>query len=341
MNKNLRLIILGLVVIAAIGAYVFLHQGEISTDDAAIEADVVTISPKVSGYVVKLLVDDNQRVKAGDSLLEIDPTDYAIHLARSEANLAAAKARAADAGIQLETTKISAPSNLDSATASVAEAEANFERAQKDLARLSKLNNVSITPTRMDEAIAAEKTAKAALENAQAKLKTAQTAPQMVAAAQTNADDLAAQVKLAEADVAQAKKDLADTKILAPISGRVTRRTVEKGNYVQPGQQLFLLVSNDVWVVANLKETQLTAIRKGQKVAIALDAYPDLNLHGKVDSVQSGTGARFSAFPPENASGNYVKVVQRVPVKIILDEQPDPKLAIGPGLSIVPTIYTH
>jgi len=168
----------------------------------------------------------------------------------------------------------------------------------------------------------------------------AQTAPDAIAAAKANTEELVAQGKQAQADLAQAEKDLADTKILAPMDGIITNRGVERGDYVMPGQQLGSLVGNDIWVVANFKENQLKNMKPGQDVDMHVDAYPDLKLKGKIDSFQDGTGARFSAFPPENATGNFVKIVQRVPVKIVFTERPDEKYVIGPGMSVEPTVDT-
>jgi membrane fusion protein (multidrug efflux system) len=149
-----------------------------------------------------------------------------------------------------------------------------------------------------------------------------------------------AQVRQAEADLAQAETDLANTKVIAAIDGRITKRSVEIGNYVQTGQQLATLVGTELWVVANFKETQLDHMRTGQPVSIRIDAFPSVKLSGKVDSFQAGTGSHFSLFPAENATGNFVKTVQRVPVKIVFDAPPDAALPLGPGMSVIPTVYT-
>ena len=141
-----------------------------------------------------------------------------------------------------------------------------------------------------------------------------------------------------EAAVRQAELSLSYTKVTAPDAGRVTRRVVEQGNYIQPGQSLLAIVPKNIWVVANFKETQLTHMRPGQPVTVEVDAYPQFKFKGHVDSIQNGAGARFSLFPPENATGNYIKVVQRVPVKIVLDDMPETELALGPGMSVVPKV---
>lgn len=334
--------LLAVALLAAAGlVYVVLHRGQESTDDATIEAHIITLSSKVPGYITALNVEDNQQVKAGDVLLEIDPADYTIKRNRAQANLDAANAAYHASSRNLETTRISAPSNLSAAEAQVNAAEANYTRAANDLKRMRSLGDEARSRASLDEAIAAEKTAKSNLEDVRARLRSAQTAPKTIAAAESNEAQLSAQVKQAEADLALAEKELADTRIIAPQDGRVTRKAVEKGDYVQEGQSLGYLVGNDLWVIANYKETQLENMKPGQKVDIEIDAFPNARIEGKVSSIQSGTGVRFSAFPPENATGNFVKIVQRVPVKILLDTKPDDTLPLGPGMSVTPTVYTR
>ena len=323
------------------GGYVLLHMGEESTDDAVIEAHVVSLSPKVGGYIKALYVEDNQPVKAGDVLLEIDPADYIIRRDRAQANLDAAEAAFNASSHTLATTQISAPSNLDAANAQFAAATANWNKAANDLKRMKSLSDQARSREQLDEAIAAEKTARSNLEDAKAKVRAAATAPKTIATAKFNADQLAAQIKQAQEDLAQAEKDLADTKITAPMDGHITKKSVEVGDFVQPGEQMGYLVGSEVWIVANFKETQLKNMKSGQKASIHIDAYPKASFEGKVDSIQYGSGSRFSAFPPENATGNFVKVVQRIPVKILLDAAPDTSLPIGPGMSVVPTVYTR
>jgi membrane fusion protein (multidrug efflux system) len=339
-KKGLR--IAGVLVLIALGVagYIVMHLGEVSTDDAAFSATVVTVSPKVAGYVKALNVTDNQAVKAGDTLLEIDSTDYRIALDRAKATLAAAQADLAAAMQNLESTRITAPANPEAAQAAVDAAKADWDNAVKNLKRQQSLTDAARSRAQLEDAVAAEKRTRAALNDAKIKLTAAQVVPQALAAAQAQADQLAAVVRQAEADVAQAQQNLGYTKIVAPIAGRVSNRTVERGDYLQPGQQLMSLVGNDVWVTANFKETQLKNMRAGQPVDIDVDAYPDLELHGKVDSFQSGAGAVFSAFPPQNATGNFVKIVQRVPVKIKIDGTIDSKYVIGPGMSVEPTVHT-
>lgn len=328
-------------VIVGVAIYWFMHRGEQSTDDAVIEAEVVPMAPKVGGYVVALHVSDNSRVAAGDVIAEIDPRDYQLALDKANADLASAEARVAGAGHSLTSTRISAPLNVTSAQAQLDAAAADWDRAKKELARLQKLKSGVISRQEFDTAVAAEKQARSNFADAQAKLQSAKVAPQTVASAAAGVKELEAGVLVARAAVAQAEKNMADTKIVAPIAGRVSERNIQLGNYVVPGQQLLSLVSDQMWVVANYKETQLRDMKPGQKAVIRIDAYSKQKYSAHVDSIQLGTGARFSAFPPENATGNFVKIVQRVPVKLVFDEKPDAAMAVGPGMSVEPTVYTR
>jgi membrane fusion protein (multidrug efflux system) len=338
--SRILVVLIVLAVVAGVGLYVFAHRYDQSTDDAAISGNTVTISPKVAGYVKTMNIDDNQQVKAGDVLLEIDDADYVTRRDHAKAALDAAKAAAEGGQSNTETTDISAPSNLDAAKAQVAAAQANWDKSVSDLNRMQRLSNEARSIEQLEQAVANEKAMHSNLEDAQAKLRSAQTAPEAIAQAHANSDQLQAQVKQAEADLAQAEIDLANTKIIAPVDGRITKRSVERGNYVQPGEALTSLIGTDLWVVANFKETQLAHMRPGQPVAIKIDAYPDAKVTGKIDSVQAGTGAFFSAFPPENATGNFVKIVQRVPVKITFDHLSDASMTLGPGMSVEPTVDT-
>ena len=338
--KKTLIIVLLLVAVIASVAYWYLHRWEISTDDASISGHSVSISPKIPGYVKVLTINDNQLVKAGEVLLEIDATDYIIRRDKAKAVYDAARSAAFASVNNMETTTISAPSNIDAAEAQLEAAKANLLKADKDLQRMQGLSDEARSQGQLDQAIAAQRSAKASVYEAEAKLRSAKTAPKAIAAAKAVKEQLAAQFKQAEADLAQAEYDLANTKILAPVTGKITNRAVERGDYVQTGQHLTALVATDFWVIANFKETQLENMRVNQPVQISIDAFPDLSLAGKVDSIQSGTGAFFSAFPPQNATGNYVKVVQRVPVKITFQQPLDSALAIGPGMSVVPTVNT-
>ena len=341
-TKLSKFVIFTLILAAIAGgaAYLYSRRWEESTDDAALSARAVGISPKISGYVKTLNINDNQWVTAGALLLEIDPSDYLIRRDKAKAVYEAARSALSASHNTLETTNVSAPSNRDAAAAQVDAANANLVKAEQDLTRMQHLSSEARSQWQLEQAVAAQKAAKANVYEALARLRSAETAPKAIAAAKATKEQLAAQFKQAEADLALAESDLANTKLYAALDGRITNRAVERGDYVQIGQQLGSVVGTEFWVIANFKETQLTHMRPGQAVKISIDAFPDQNLQGKVDSIQSGTGAFFSAFPPQNATGNFVKIVQRVPVKIIFQPPPDPTLTLGPGMSVMPTVNT-
>jgi membrane fusion protein, multidrug efflux system len=413
-----------LLVAATLGLRYWLYaRTHESTDDAFIDAHITPVSPKVSGYVVKVHVASNQQVKKGDLLIEVDPRDYQARLDQAKAALSAGEARLkeaqtgvdltransranvqqasgtvqqAQAGVEAsraqaaaERTRVtqagaatsSAQANLQQAQAQVEAAQAELVRAQADVARYQELyNKDEVSRQRLDQAIATARTAEAQTEaarqraaaaasqvresqaaqstaaeiarraqvqigaaqaqvrEAQGKLAAANTAPQQIASSEAQAQTASASLEQLRAAVQQAELELSYTKIYAPDDGRVTNKSVEEGGLVQSGQQLMAIVPGDVWVTANFKENQIGKMRPGQPVEITVDAYPDKTFKGHVDSIQAGTGARFSLLPPENATGNYVKVVQRVPVKIVFDEAPDPKHMLAPGMSVVPEV---
>jgi membrane fusion protein (multidrug efflux system) len=337
--KKIKILLVLLVLCAAGGVYYMLNiAGKETTDDARFDSYIVPISAKVSGYVKELNVKDNQVVKAGDPLLEINPVDYQIAVDKAQAALEAAEAQYQQATENLAATKVSAPSSVDAAKAAVAAAQADLDNATKDAERNRKLKGITASTREIDLTNTAAQTAKARLQQAEAELKSAETSTQTIAGADAGTRMLFAQVAGKKAELATAQENLDNTKITVPMDGKVTSRTVETGAYVQPGQALMAISSPNLWVVADFKETQLEHIQVGQPVEVKVDAFPHLVLHGKIDSVQAGTGARLSLFPPENATGNFVKVVQRVPVKVTLDEQPDAALALAPGMSVEATV---
>lgn len=341
-GKFIKISLVVLLIVGGAGTYYYWQRGEVSTDNAAIDGRTVVLSPKVQGYVKTLNIQDNQLVKAGDVLFEIDPTDYIIRRDRAKAALAAAQAAANASHSNLETTTVSAPSTIEGAQAQVASAEATWEKALSDRQRMESLFSAgACSRQQLDQAVATEKSERSTLDKLRADLRSANTAPSVIAAAQDTSEQLEAQVKQAEVDLLQAENDLSNTKIIAPIDGRITKRSVEIGNYVQAGTQLSSLVGTELWVVANFKETQLEHMQPGQPVDIRIDAFPNVKLHGKVDSMQAGTGSHFSLFPAENATGNFVKIVQRIPVKIVFDDLPDESLHLGPGMSVIPTVHTE
>lgn len=336
MKKLIPLLVI-IIVALATGRYYLSTRGLESTDDAHLESAIVPISAKVGGYVKELRVKDNQVVQAGDVLLTIDPADYQIAVDRAQAALSAAEAQYEQAAQNLAVTKVEAPSSLEAAKAAVASAKADLDRAVKEAERNRQLKGIA-TARAIEQSNAAEKVARANLEKAQATLRAAETSGQTIAGADAGTRMLRAQVDERKADLAAARRNLEDAKIIAPIDGKVTARTVEAGAFVQPGQALLALSGAELWVVANYKETQLQHMKAGQPVDISIDALAQATFKGTVDSLQAGTGARLSLFPPENATGNFVKVVQRVPVKIVFDAPPPAALPLAPGMSVVTTV---
>jgi membrane fusion protein (multidrug efflux system) len=335
-NKKRRLhifvTIAALIVLVAVVFYYlrFVAPYE-DTDDAFIDGYVPLIAPRVSGPVTQLLITDNQEVKAGDELVQIDPRDYDASLSQAQADLAAAQSQLDSAKAQVSVSE----SKVVQAQAAVTSAEAQNERANADLKRYETVESRAISKTDYDLAQAQARSATADLEAANSQVKAAQA---QVTFDQAGVETANAAVQQAQAKLQQAQLNLSYTKITAPFDGRITARSVQLGNYVSPGQALFALVPRDVWVTANFKETQLTYMRPGDPVEVHIDAYPGRNFKAKVDSLQSGTGARFSLLPPENAVGNYVKVVQRIPVKIVFDEELPANLDIAPGMSVEPKV---
>ncbi|HEV2327348.1 MAG TPA: HlyD family secretion protein [Verrucomicrobiae bacterium] len=321
-----------LIVGMASGVYYFCFVAPYqSTDDAFIEGYVIPVAPKVSGYVDQLLITDNQEVKKGDILLKIDARDYETSLAQARADVEAARSQLLESQAQVKVSQ----AKVKQSQAAVAAAEAENDRAADDLKRYQSVDKTAVSRSAFDMAQARAQTASADLEAARSQ---ALAAEANVTLTQAGVQTATAAVLQAQARLRQAELNLSYTKVIAPEDGRVTRRAVEQGAYIQPGQSLMAIVPHHYWVIANYKEIQLTHMRPGQSVDIKVDAYPGHKLKGHVESIQSGSGARFSLFPPENATGNYIKVVQRVPVKIVFDVDPDTHLAIGPGMSVVPTV---
>lgn len=348
--KRRGIIVIGTVLLAllfflALGYLVtsFTHE---TTDDAFLSADVVAIAPKVSGRVKKVYVDGNQNVKAGDLLVEIDPRDFQMELDQKKAAQAAAEAnvKMIEASIELLGTQVTTAQ----ATARQSEAEAvadqaTADKAATDLKRAQDLiQQKTISPQEFDSAkaaaIAAQATLKAGQEKADSDRAKISEAKAQLAAGQRAWDRAKAQAKQAGVDVRQADLNLSYTRVTAPTDGRVTRKAVEDGDYLQVGQRLMALVPHEVWVTANYKETQLKNIRPGQPVKISIDSLGGQTFDGQVNSIQAGSGAAFSLLPPENAVGNFVKVVQRVPVKITFNAPVESEHVLGPGMSVVPAI---
>ncbi len=321
----------------------FTHE---STDDAFIEGNIVAISPKVAGLVAAVHVHDNQPVKPGDALVDIDARDYQTTLAKKRAALQAAQSnkQSAQAAFELMLARLNtAEASAKQAESQAAASSAIATRAETDFKRADELlKQGANSPQEFDQAHAAALSARA---NANADRDKATSEKSKVAEAHAQVEAtratlgmVEAQIQQAQADLQEAELNLGYTHIVAPVDGAVTRKAVHVGEYVQVGQRLLAIVPSDIWVVANFKETQLTHLRTNQVVELRVDAYPDTPLVGHVDSVQAGSGARFSLLPPENAVGNYVKVVQRVPVKILFDTPLDGAHKLGPGMSVVPSV---
>ena len=329
--------VLVLLVIAG-AAYWFLTRNEETTDDAYTEGNAVSIAPKVSGYVVERRVGDNQFVHAGDLMLRIDPREYVNSRDQARANLDLARAQMQGAEIDLQIARVRYPADRLQAQAQVEQAHANQTNAARDYQRQRTIDQRATTQSAVDQATANFQATSASAKQAEAQLQVNSLVPQNIAAADTTLKQRQAQVEQAEASLAQAELNLSYTEIYAPQDGKVTRRNVDVGFYLQTGQQVFYLVPPITWVVANFKETQLNRIRVGQLVTVQVDAYPTLKLHGHVESIQQGSGARFTTFPSENATGNFVKIVRRVPVKIVIDDGFNPELGLPLGLSVAPTV---
>lgn len=334
--------VLLLVILAAAAVAVgqwYLTKDVASTDDAYTDGDAIAVAPQVAGTVVALHVTDNQRVKAGDLLFEIDPRAYVAARDQAQGTVQIAEAQLADARINLESARVEYPAKLAAAQAELASARAAQFKADADARRQRSLPRQATTQQDIDNAEAAQRSAAAQVDHAQAQVAQAELVAQFIGEAAARVKQLEAQVALAHAQLDQANLNLSWTRVAAPKDGWITKRDLEVGNYLQAGQSVLSIVTPDVWIIANFKESQLEQMHRGQKVDISIDAYPRLPLKGHIDSIQLGSGTRFTAFPPENATGNFVKIVQRVPVKIIIDSGLDPNLPLPLGLSAVPTVH--
>ena len=319
-----------------------------STDDAFIAGHIVSIAPRIAGQVSAVHVLDNQMVRSNDLLVEIDPSDYAITVAQKQAAAASQDAnfRTVIAAYELMRAKVAtaeasarkAKADADAAAATAQNAQADFDRAQD----LLKQKTISQQEFDSEQAanIKAQADLKSAQENVDEENSKVDEAEKQLAAVFAEKDMAFSQFNEAQTNVESAQLNLSYTKIFAPCDGRVTRKQVEAGDYLQAGQQIMSLVPADVWVVANFKESQLKNMQPGQPAMVEIDALGGRKFRAHVDSVQAGSGAAFSLLPPENATGNFVKVVQRVPVKIVFDEPLPADHTIGPGLSVTPSVQT-
>jgi membrane fusion protein (multidrug efflux system) len=386
-NGNRTFAVIGVVLLIVLGAAFFYWRSTFveDTDDAQVDGNLYQISSRVSGQVVKVTVDDNQTVQAGQLLAEIDPTDYQVALDQAQANLASAQAEFAQATVNVPITQVTvgtvvsttasdvkgsndivaqAEKQVEAANARVAEAKANALKAQADVDRYTPLVEKDvISKQQYDAAVAAAAASKAAVAEAEAEVLAAQNAvasarqrlaqaeaqsaqsvkngPDQVRVQQSRAAAAAATIQQAQARVEQARLNLSYTRITAPVAGIVNKKNVEVGANLAAGQDLMTIIPlTDLWVTANFKETQLTRMRAGQKVTIKVDAYGGRKFSGAVTQIGGATGSMLSLFPPENATGNYVKVVQRLPVRIDFTnlQQEDGDYVLRPGLSVTPVV---
>jgi len=334
-----RLVMAGAAVAVLAGAawygydYWTVGRFEVSTDDAYVKADNTTIAPKVSGYLHEVLVGDNEKVKAGQVLARIDDRDYAVALEQARADVAAAEAAVASKQAQLEVQQSvigAAKATLDVDTAAATFAKQENKR-YSDLAATGygSVQNAQNAQSRDAGALAAIERDKANIASA----------VNQVALLKAELSQAVATVARAKAVLRQAELNLSYTTIVAPIDGVVGNRTLRAGQYVQAGTQLMSLVPTaGAYVIANYKETQLTAVQAGQAVDIEVDMFPGQVVHGHVDSLAPASGQEFALLPPDNATGNFTKVVQRIPVKIALDSA---SVELRPGMSVIPTIQTQ
>ena len=380
-NRTLVIVLVALAVVAGSAGLWHYFSGYESTDDAQVDVHIAPVSARISGYVIKVNVDDNQYVEKGTVLVEIDPKDYQVAVDKAKADLANAEANAQSLNINVPITSVNTSSQLtfsasdvDSANAGIIAAEkqlvaaraqvdqveANDVKAQDDLKRYKQLvEKQNVSEQTYDQALAAAKAstasvaaahaneaaaqqavqqAKSRLAEAEANHRAAQTGPQQVASTRARALSAVADVQQRRAALEQAELNLGYTKVVAPVSGEVNK-TVVVGLNVQPGQILLNVVPLDeVWITANFKETQLRHMKPGQKVEFSVDS-SGRAYKGHVDSIAGATGPLFSALPPENATGNYVKVVQRIPVKIILDPGENRDRSLRPGMSVEPKVH--
>jgi membrane fusion protein, multidrug efflux system len=326
------LLILVLMVVVVAGALLWRHsRTHVTSDDAYVDGISEQVSPQITGRVTRILVQDNADVKIGQVLAELDPADERAHRDEAEAGRAQAQAQFAEA--QAQQTVYAA--QVAEARAGLGTAEANAVNAAHQLSRyqrLKRINSGAVSAQQLDSAAAAATSTAAQLDAARQSVAAAQAqqgyARSLLGAAQAG-------IASANAQIAQADLTLSYVQIKARIDGRVANKVVAEGNVVAAGAPIMVIVPRDVYVTANFKETQLNHLRRGQPVTIKVDAYPDLKLTGHVDSVQPASGQAFSTLPAENATGNWVKVVQRVPVKIDFDHLPDdPDQRLGPGMSV-------
>jgi membrane fusion protein (multidrug efflux system) len=353
-NNHRRKVMAGIVfaTIAIIGLvsvffYIEYKSTHITTDDAFIDGNIHTIASKVPGTVETVYVHDNQPVRGGDLLVELDPVDYDVKVDEALASLNAEKAKLGESDSKIEASKKQlddAKAKADAIRAVNELQRANLEQAEKDKARAESLyKKDAMSKEKYEKAMTAYKVAaaqvKAATEGLKSYIVSIDTQKAVIRQAEAARVSQLSSIKQKEASLEAATLNGGYTKIYAPVDGYVTKKSVEVGNQIQPGQPLMAVVPLEgIYVTANYKETQLEKVKPGQKVEIKVDTYPGKKFNGTVQSIMAGTGSAFSLFPAENATGNYVKVVQRIPVKILFDKDTDPGHVLRVGMSVVPTV---
>lgn len=357
-NLQKRNIAFGILIVAlvigVVALFFFLEyrRTHVTTDDAFVDGRIHVVASKVPGTVLALHVKDNQFVNKDEPVLDIDPVDYRVALQEAQANLEMEKARLTEVQSRVETTRkqlMEIRASLDAARSALKAQEALAWKADADLKRAEPLIKEQIVTqeyydqrkTNQDVAVAQVKSARENVNRLEGSVESQKSLIRQMEAAVAPQQAL---IQQREALVEKAKLNLGYTKILAPASGYVTKRSAEVGNQVQAGQPLLAVVplaQEQIWITANYKETELRDVKPGQKVEIKVDTYPGKVFHGRVNSIMAGTGSVFSLFPPENATGNYVKIVQRIPVRVTLDEGSDPDHLLRVGMSVVPTIFVE
>lgn len=336
------------------------------TDNAFLEGDVVLVSSQVAGRALRVHVDSNDEVSRGDILVEVDPEYYEAQLALQHTSIALAESRRETAQRSVELLRVTTAARVQQAEADLVETRAGVEEARSAVASaearallaeqdFERHENADVTVFTLREnqsASSAAQVARAELVRAGkqvaateaevnvalGRLSDANSAPEQLRVRESEVEQITAEIGVARAALRQTELDLEHTKVQAPTSGRVARKSIHEGEHLRVGQIVMTIVPPEIWVIANFRETQLEDMKPGQPVEIRVDTYPGKVFMGHVDSMQAGTGARFSLLPPQNATGNYVKVVQRVPVKIVFDEVPDRELLLAPGMSVVPKV---
>ena len=347
-KSNKKNIIIAVLILSALsyGIYKYVHSlSHESTDDAQIEKNMNPIIPRVMGYITKVNIKDNDYVKKGDTLFTIDNNDYIVKLEDAKAALIAAQGNfevsKADVGSALASVSVS-DANVQSAGGNIETAKIRLGRATNDFERYENLyKNHSITKQQYEQALAAKQEAESQLRILQQQQK-ASAFQKSVIIAKSNVSNkqtevASANIKRAEAMLAAAKLNLSYTVVTAAIDGQVSKISIQPGQLVQPGQALFYIINNqEAWVIANFKETQLDKMKMGQKVTVKVDAYPDTDFQGELTSFSPATGSKFSLLPPDNATGNFVKTIQRLPVKISLNTSNDPEKIklLRPGMNV-------